>query len=75
MKPHPTWATLTTTATAIPMPASTAIGGGAKRPADRDSRALSELVAEARGPGWVAGRSARRSLSSPQVREARAQWH
>ena len=51
MKPHPTWATLTTTATAIPMPASTAIGGGAKRPDDRDGRALRELVAEARGPG------------------------
>jgi hypothetical protein len=72
MKPRPTWATLTSTATAIPMPASTAIRGGAKRPDDRHGRALRDIVAEARGPGWVAGRSARRSLSSPQVRAARA---
>jgi hypothetical protein len=73
MKPDLTWATLTSTATAIPMPASTAIGGGAKRPDDRHGRALRDLVAGARAPGWVvAGRSARRSLSSPQVRAARA---
>jgi hypothetical protein len=72
MKPDLTWATLTSTATAIPMPASTAIGGGAKRPDDRHGRALVDLVAGARGPSWVAGRSARRSLSSPQVRAVRA---
>ena len=32
MKPHLPWVTLTSTAVVIPMPASTAIRGGAKRP-------------------------------------------
>ena len=72
MKPHPAWATLTSMATAIPRPASTAIGGGARRPDDRHGPALGDLVAGTRGAGWVAGRSARRSLSPPQVRAASA---
>ena len=32
MKPHLPWVALTSMAVVIPMPASTAIGGGAKRP-------------------------------------------
>ena len=52
MRPQLAWATLTSTATAIPMPASTAIGGGAKRPDDRHGRALRDFVA---GPGARAG--------------------
>ena len=48
MKPHLKWDILTSTATAIPMPASTAIGGGAKRLDDRHGRALRDLVAGAR---------------------------
>ena len=64
MKPDLTWTTLTSTATAIPMPASTAIGGGAKRPTT-PRPALRDLVAGDRGPGWVAGRC-RRSLNSPR---------
>ena len=42
MKPHLPWVTLTSTAVVIPMPASTAIRGGAKRP---DTAAGQE-------PGW-----------------------
>ena len=49
MKPHPPWATLTSTAAAIAMPASAAIGGGARRPDDRLSRGLKDLLAGA----WV----------------------
>jgi len=40
MKPQLPWATLASTAAAIPMPASTAIGGGAKRPDDLHGRGL-----------------------------------
>jgi hypothetical protein len=49
MKPHPPWATFTSTAAAITMPASAAIGGGAKRPDDRLGRGRKDLLAGARG--------------------------
>ncbi len=72
MKPQLPWATLTSTAVVIPMPASTAIRGGAKRPGSGPGWAPRDLAAGAWGASGVAGRSASRSLSSPQVRAARA---
>jgi len=72
MKPHLPWVTLTSTAVVIPMPASTAIRGGAKRPGTGQGWALRDLAAGAWGTSGLAGRSASRSLSSPQVRAARA---
>ena len=71
MRPNLPWVTLTSTAAVIPMPASAAITGGAKRPDDGRGRAK-DVAAGAWGAGRVAGRSASRSLSSPQVRAARA---
>ena len=70
-RPQPALATITSTATTIPMAASAATGG-ANRPDDGHGRALSDSAAGARGPGRAAGRSASSSLSSPQVRAARA---
>ena len=72
MRPHLPSVTLTSTAAVIPMPASAAITGGAKRPDDGRAWALADLATGAWDAGRVAGRSASRSLSSPQVRAASA---
>lgn len=45
MKPHLPWVTLTSTAVVIPMPASTAIRGGAKRPDSGRGWVLEDLAA------------------------------
>jgi hypothetical protein len=61
MKPHLPWVTLTSMAVVIPMPASTAIRGGAKRPDSGRGWVLEDLAA---GPGvragWREDRPARR---------------
>jgi hypothetical protein len=52
MKPHLRWVTLTSMAAVIPMPASTAIRGGAKRLDSGRGWVLEDLAA---GPGVRAG--------------------
>ena len=54
------------------MPVSAVINGGATRRADGSGWALEELAAGIRGADQVVGRSARSSLSSPQVRAVSA---
>jgi hypothetical protein len=52
MKPHLPWVTLTSMTVVIPMPASTAIRSGAKRPDSGRGQVLEDLAA---GPGARAG--------------------
>ena len=52
MKPHLPWVALTSMAVGIPMPASTAIRGGAKRPDSGRGWVLEDLAA---GPGCEPG--------------------